>query len=70
MGRSNEGRLYVGRLSHRTRERDLERLFSPFGRVREVLLKSGFAFVVSRILFLIVISTWIVVDKRQHEPRS
>ncbi|XP_018497759.1 serine/arginine-rich splicing factor 5 [Galendromus occidentalis] len=45
MGRSNEGRLYVGRLSHRTRERDLERLFSPYGRIREILLKSGFAFV-------------------------
>ncbi|OQR73591.1 serine/arginine-rich splicing factor 4-like [Tropilaelaps mercedesae] len=45
MGRANDCRLYVGRLSHRTRERDLDRLFAPFGKIREILLKAGFAFV-------------------------
>lgn len=47
MGRANDCRLYVGRLSHRTRERDLDRLFAPFGKIREILLKAGFAFVAS-----------------------
>ncbi|KAF5475969.1 hypothetical protein F2P56_007721, partial [Juglans regia] len=38
-------RLYVGRLSSRTRSRDLERLFSRYGRVRDVDMKRDFAFV-------------------------
>ncbi|XP_078429875.1 serine/arginine-rich splicing factor RS2Z32-like isoform X1 [Wolffia australiana] len=38
-------RLYVGRLSSRTRSRDLEDVFSRYGRVRDVDLKHNFAFV-------------------------
>ncbi|QCD97866.1 splicing factor [Vigna unguiculata] len=38
-------RLYVGRLSHNTRSRDLERAFSRYGRVRGVDMKNDFAFV-------------------------
>ncbi|KAI3965028.1 hypothetical protein MKX01_013959 [Papaver californicum] len=38
-------RLYVGRLSSRTRSRDLEDVFSRYGRVRDVDLKHDFAFV-------------------------
>nr|ACU24121.1 unknown [Glycine max] len=38
-------RLYVGRLSSRTRSRDLERVFSRYGRVRGVDMKNDFAFV-------------------------
>ncbi|CAL9246517.1 unnamed protein product [Arabidopsis halleri] len=38
-------RLYVGRLSSRTRTRDLERLFSRYGRVRDVDMKRDYAFV-------------------------
>ncbi|KAI3738382.1 hypothetical protein L2E82_28411 [Cichorium intybus] len=38
-------RLYVGRLSSRTRSRDLEYLFSKYGRVRDVDMKHDFAFV-------------------------
>ncbi|KAJ9694593.1 hypothetical protein PVL29_010189 [Vitis rotundifolia] len=38
-------RLYVGRLSSRTRTRDLESLFSRYGRVRDVDMKHDFAFV-------------------------
>ncbi|KAL6011176.1 hypothetical protein ACLOJK_001620 [Asimina triloba] len=38
-------RLYVGRLSSRTRTRDLEDLFSRYGRVRDVDLKHDFAFI-------------------------
>ncbi|CAM0948602.1 unnamed protein product [Alopecurus aequalis] len=38
-------RLYVGRLSSRTRTRDLEDLFGRYGRVRHVDMKHEFAFV-------------------------
>ncbi|XP_015877070.1 serine/arginine-rich splicing factor RS2Z32 isoform X2 [Ziziphus jujuba] len=38
-------RLYVGRLSSRTRSRDLEDIFSRYGRVRDVDMKRDFAFV-------------------------
>lgn len=38
-------RVYVGHLSYRVRERDLERFFRGFGKIREVLLKNGFGFV-------------------------
>lgn len=40
-------RVYVGRLSYDCRERDLERFFKGYGRIREILIKNGFGFVVS-----------------------
>ena len=41
-------RVYIGRLSHRARDRDVEKLFKSFGRIREIVLKNGYGFVVSR----------------------
>jgi len=38
-------RVYVGKLSYDVRERDLEKFFKGYGRVREILMKEGFAFV-------------------------
>lgn len=38
-------RVYVGRLSYRARERDVEHFFRGFGKIREVTLKNGFGFV-------------------------
>ncbi|KAG4143178.1 hypothetical protein ERO13_D06G173700v2 [Gossypium hirsutum] len=38
-------RLYVGHLSSRTRSRDLEDMFSRYGRVRDVDMKRDYAFV-------------------------
>ncbi|XP_024357964.1 uncharacterized protein [Physcomitrium patens] len=38
-------RLYIGRLSSRTRSQDLEDLFTKYGRVRDVDMKHNFAFV-------------------------
>ena len=38
-------RVYVGRLSHEVRERDVHRFFRSEGKIREVLMKDGFAFV-------------------------
>ncbi|KAE8690518.1 Serine/arginine-rich splicing factor RS2Z32 [Hibiscus syriacus] len=43
--RYSNTRLYVGRISSRTRARDLERLFSRYGRIREVDMKRDYAFV-------------------------
>ncbi|CAL9099423.1 unnamed protein product [Musa textilis] len=43
--RHGNTRLYVGRISYRTRSRDLEDLFSRYGRVRNVDMKRDFAFV-------------------------
>ncbi|CAD6334821.1 unnamed protein product [Miscanthus lutarioriparius] len=43
--RNGNTRLYVGRLAPRTRSRDLEYLFSKYGRIREVELKRDYAFI-------------------------
>ncbi|XP_062002063.1 serine/arginine-rich splicing factor RS2Z33 isoform X1 [Rosa rugosa] len=43
--RYGNSRLYVGRLASRTRTRDLDRIFSRYGRVRDVDMKREFAFV-------------------------
>jgi arginine/serine-rich splicing factor 4/5/6 len=40
-------RLYVGNLPYRATERDLDGFFRGFGKLREVILKNGFGFVVS-----------------------
>ena len=39
-------RVYVGRLSYQAREKDVERFFRGFGRIRDINLKNGFGFVV------------------------
>jgi len=38
-------RLYVGRLPSRASERDIERLFKGYGRLRDINLKNGYGFV-------------------------
>ena len=38
-------RVYIGRLSPAARERDVERFFKPYGRIRDINLKNGFGFV-------------------------
>ncbi|TYG51516.1 hypothetical protein ES288_D10G263400v1 [Gossypium darwinii] len=43
--RGSGTRLYVGHLSSRTRSRDLEDMFSRYGRIRDVDMKRDYAFV-------------------------
>ncbi|KAI3520074.1 hypothetical protein L1887_09296 [Cichorium endivia] len=43
--RHGSTRLYVGHLASRTRSRDLEDIFSRYGRIRDVDMKRDFAFV-------------------------
>jgi arginine/serine-rich splicing factor 4/5/6 len=38
-------RVYIGKFSHHVRERDIERFFRTEGKIREILMKEGFAFV-------------------------
>ncbi|CAH0559159.1 unnamed protein product [Brassicogethes aeneus] len=38
-------RVYVGNIPYDTRERDLENFFRKFGRIHEIFLKNGYAFV-------------------------
>eukprot|EP01121_Diplochlamys_sp_Union-15-3_P021278 TRINITY_DN8580_c0_g1_i1.p1 TRINITY_DN8580_c0_g1~~TRINITY_DN8580_c0_g1_i1.p1 ORF type:complete len:300 (-),score=42.11 TRINITY_DN8580_c0_g1_i1:89-988(-) len=42
---SNSTRVFVGRLSHRTHQRDLEDLFAKHGKITNFTMKQGFAFV-------------------------
>lgn len=44
----NMSRIYIGRLSYQAREKDVERFFRGFGRIRDINLKNGFGFVVSK----------------------
>lgn len=41
-------KIYIGRLSSRTRERDVEDHFGKYGKIGKLEFKFGFAFVVSR----------------------
>ncbi|KAI8519987.1 Serine/arginine-rich splicing factor 6 [Branchiostoma belcheri] len=38
-------RVYIGRLPYHAREKDVERFFRGYGRIREINLKNGFGFV-------------------------
>jgi len=38
-------RVFVGRLGDHTREKDIDRFFRDIGRVRDIQMKTGYAFV-------------------------
>ena len=39
---SREGtRIFIGNLPHDCRERDLEKFFSKYGRIRNIFIKNG-----------------------------
>ena len=42
---SSRPRIYVGRLSHRARESDVDRFFRGYGKIHDIMLKNGFGFV-------------------------
>lgn len=60
---SNGTRVFVGGLSHRVRERDLERFFQKIGRVKDIAMKNGYAFVVSVHSSFNLFSAWGVVQE-------
>uniref|UniRef100_A0A0B7AR47 RRM domain-containing protein n=1 Tax=Arion vulgaris TaxID=1028688 RepID=A0A0B7AR47_9EUPU len=38
-------RVYIGRLSYHAREKDVERFFRAYGKIRDIMLKNGYGFV-------------------------
>lgn len=48
-------RIFIGRLSQHAREKDVEKFFKGYGRIREINLKNGFGFVVSIKTFSVLI---------------
>ena len=46
--RGDNPQIYVGRLPRGLYERDLEDIFVKFGKIRSLLMKRGFAFIVSK----------------------
>lgn len=44
----NKQQIFIGNLSRRLKQEDVEKEFARFGTIKEVNMKSGFAFVVSR----------------------
>jgi len=50
-------RLYVGRVSNHCRERDIERFFKGYGRLRDVMMKNGYCFVVFQHTFSCILKT-------------
>ena len=45
MSSRSTSRIYVGHLSERTRQRDVEYLFGRFGRIRDIDMKHRYAFI-------------------------
>ncbi|CAI5441624.1 unnamed protein product [Caenorhabditis angaria] len=41
----SDARIYIGRISSRVSERDVEHFFRGYGQIRDILLKNGFGFV-------------------------
>jgi RNA recognition motif-containing protein len=44
-------RVYLGRLANSARERDIEKFFKGYGKIREIILKEGYGFIVRYHLF-------------------
>jgi RNA recognition motif-containing protein len=42
----NPNQIFIGNLSHRMKQEDVEKEFKRFGTIKEVLVKTGYAFVV------------------------
>ena len=44
------GRLYVGKIPRDVRERDVDKTFRKFGRIREIAMKGNYCFIVCNFL--------------------
>jgi hypothetical protein len=50
--RMSGSKVYVGRLASDTREKDVERFFKGYGRLRDVSMKNGYGFVVKNRFYI------------------
>jgi RNA recognition motif-containing protein len=48
---SKNPQIYVGGLSRKTREDDIEKAFEKFGKIRTISFKQKYAFIVSPLSF-------------------
>jgi RNA recognition motif-containing protein len=62
MSRDSDARVFLGRLPYRIRESDIERFFKGYGRIRDINVKTGFAFVVSTRFMCCISIYFSVVD--------
>ncbi|KAK2162936.1 hypothetical protein LSH36_89g04037 [Paralvinella palmiformis] len=60
-------RVYIGRLSSHVRERDVERFFKGYGRIRELMLKNGYGFVAIQML---VVDKGVLIEHARGVPRG
>jgi len=42
-------RIYIGHLPYGVQEKDVKKFFKGFGRIKEMLLKNGYGFIVSNL---------------------
>ena len=49
MSSKKNPQIFVAKLSSRIREKDLDRQFSKYGSIKNILLKNGYAFIVNEI---------------------
>ncbi len=56
---SKMSRIYIGRLTYNAREKDVERFFRGFGRIKDINLKNGFGFVVGSTLEFFLITYFL-----------
>ena len=54
-------RVYIGRLSNYARDRDVERFFKGFGRIKDIMVKNGYCFVVSVELIIYYMPSLVAV---------
>ena len=43
---NRKSQIFIGRVSRNTREKDLEKEFDHYGKIKELSMKNGFAFIV------------------------
>ena len=48
MSESLRNRIYVGKLHYDVRDSDIKRFFKDYGKINDINLKNGYAFVVSK----------------------
>ena len=49
--RERGSRVFIGHLPHRADKRDIEKFFKGYGRIQDIQVKPGFAFIVSAYMF-------------------
>lgn len=55
MSSSRNPQIYVGGVGRRTRTEDLEKLFSKYGKIRDLSIKGKYAFIVRSPLITIIL---------------